>query len=46
MNPISLIRRLLFRLAMDVRLGKLNPWIMGLALGRWPHKGEDFRPRR
>jgi hypothetical protein len=35
-----MISRFLFWLVLDSRipLGRLAPWIFGLAMGRWPHK--------
>jgi hypothetical protein len=34
-------RRSLIKIAFDVPLWKVNPWILGLALGRWPWKVPD-----
>lgn len=35
------MRRLLLWLACNVCLGRLNPWLLGLAIDRWPHKVPD-----
>jgi hypothetical protein len=34
------MRRFLFWLVLDsgVRLGRLAPWVFGLAMGRWPRR--------
>jgi len=43
--------RFLFWLLWHVPLGRLAPWVMGLALGRWPHhvsshtEGEQHGPQ-
>ena len=42
-----MISRFLLWLVMDssIRLGRLAPWVFGLAIGRWPHKvSEDESP--
>lgn len=37
-DGMSLFHRLLLRLAIHVNLGPLNPWILGIALGRVPRR--------
>ena len=38
------MRRFLFWLVWNVPLGKAAPWILGLALGRRPHRIEQSEP--
>jgi hypothetical protein len=35
---LALLRRALVWVAFEVQLGRLNPYILGLAIGRWPRK--------
>lgn len=35
------MKRLLLHLAFNVPLGPLNPYIVGLAIGRWSHRASD-----
>jgi hypothetical protein len=38
------MRRFLLRLVFTRDLGRLAPWVLGLALGRWPRKVIPDRP--
>jgi hypothetical protein len=33
-----MLQRFLIWVAWDVPLGRLAPWVLGLALWRWPHR--------
>jgi hypothetical protein len=35
------MRDWLVHIAFNYRLGRLNPYILGLAIGRWPHKRRE-----
>lgn len=35
------MRRFLIWLAITVQMGRLNPWLLGLAIGRIPHRVDD-----
>jgi len=36
-----MISKLALWLIFNVYLGRLAPWVFGLALGRWPHRAKD-----